>query len=514
MSNKDLLKQAIAEAKTIREAAIANAKEALEETLTPHLKEMLAQKLQEMEEDDMNEDQERMNGSDQEDGTAGGDHGNIVKEAEEEAPEEGEEETEEGEEEEDQNIEDMTVEELKDLIRDIVHQEVEHEEEETPGEEAAEPEHGDDMTSMDDSEEIDINELLAELEGMDERAYSKEAGYVNPGVSDPYGEKEEADYGPNDGYKIPSKRTPANSKSGNRYEPAKGYKPGKEIFSNKAIDEDVLDESLMGSVVDMLGVSNDTAQMLIGAVGAMGVIGASAITSKLHDMALKGAFGPKAKAHAESLAKAGSMAKSVTQQQAFKPQNGEEMEEGLGSAIKGGIDKFDKWIGNTSNKMSAAGQKSKAVQSLEKGVSGAQDKFKKAGLSTNWNGGNHLEEENEELNEALATVNNLKTQLQEVNLLNAKLLYVNKVFKSNNLSEGQKVNVIAAFDKAETVKEVKLVFETVSKNVATKPAAIKEHRSFASKATGNAQTTAPKEIISEVSEQVARWQKLAGIIKS
>ena len=52
MSNKDLLKQAIAEAKTIREAAIANAKEALEESLTPHLKEMLAQKLQELDEAD------------------------------------------------------------------------------------------------------------------------------------------------------------------------------------------------------------------------------------------------------------------------------------------------------------------------------------------------------------------------------------------------------------------------------------------------------------------------------
>ena len=51
-TNKDLLKQAIAEAKTIREAAITNAKEALEESLTPHLKEMLAQKLQEMEEED------------------------------------------------------------------------------------------------------------------------------------------------------------------------------------------------------------------------------------------------------------------------------------------------------------------------------------------------------------------------------------------------------------------------------------------------------------------------------
>ena len=58
MSNKDLLKQAIAEAKTIREAAIANAKEALEESLTPHLKDMLAAKLQEMEDA---EDEEVMN---------------------------------------------------------------------------------------------------------------------------------------------------------------------------------------------------------------------------------------------------------------------------------------------------------------------------------------------------------------------------------------------------------------------------------------------------------------------
>jgi hypothetical protein len=123
------------------------------------------------------------------------------------------------------------------------------------------------------------------------------------------------------------------------------------------------------------------------------------------------------------------------------------------------------------------------------------------------------EGEAKELDEALATVAELRTQLQEVNLLNAKLLYVNKVFKANNLTESQKVNVVAAFDKAETVKEVKLVFETVSKNVVAKPATIKEHKSFASKAAGTAATAGKKEIISEVSEQVARWQKLAGIIK-
>ncbi|HMS91072.1 MAG TPA: hypothetical protein PKC87_02545 [Candidatus Absconditabacterales bacterium] len=121
--------------------------------------------------------------------------------------------------------------------------------------------------------------------------------------------------------------------------------------------------------------------------------------------------------------------------------------------------------------------------------------------------------ENKDLKEALQTVNDLKNQLQEVNLLNAKLLYVNKVFKSNNLTESQKVNVIAAFDKAETVREVKLVFETVSKNVVVKkPSTIKEHASFASKPTGTT-TLAPKEIVNEVSEQVLRMQKLAGIIK-
>ena len=124
------------------------------------------------------------------------------------------------------------------------------------------------------------------------------------------------------------------------------------------------------------------------------------------------------------------------------------------------------------------------------------------------------EEETPEMEEAMSTIEELRGQLQEVNLLNAKLLYVNKVFKANNLTESQKVNVIAAFDKAETVKEVKLVFETVAGNVATKTtkSTIKEAKlGMASKATG---ITAKKpEVISEVSDAVKRMQKLAGIIK-
>jgi hypothetical protein len=116
------------------------------------------------------------------------------------------------------------------------------------------------------------------------------------------------------------------------------------------------------------------------------------------------------------------------------------------------------------------------------------------------------------MKEALVTIESLKKDLTEVNLLNAKLLYLNKVLKANNLSETQQVNVIAAFDKAETVKEVKLVFETISESLVTKKevSSIKESRGFASKATG---TTASKpEVISEVSDAVRRMQKLAGII--
>ncbi len=118
-----------------------------------------------------------------------------------------------------------------------------------------------------------------------------------------------------------------------------------------------------------------------------------------------------------------------------------------------------------------------------------------------------------DLDQAMETIETLKSELNEVNILNSKLLYVNKIFKSNNLSESQKVNIIAAFDKAETVKEVKLVFETVSDNIVdVKKENVSEAKikGMASKATG---TTAskPEEIV--LSEAAQRMQKLAGIIK-
>ena len=119
------------------------------------------------------------------------------------------------------------------------------------------------------------------------------------------------------------------------------------------------------------------------------------------------------------------------------------------------------------------------------------------------------EKAEKELKEALSTVSTIRTELQEVNLFNAKLLYTNKIFKAKTLTESQKVKVLAAFDKAASVKEAKLVFETLSEGFVEKKAPMNESllRGSASKATG----VAVKKPIMEANDQVARWQKLAGI---
>jgi Arc/MetJ family transcription regulator len=76
-----------------------------------------------------------------------------------------------------------------------------------------------------------------------------------------------------------------------------------------------------------------------------------------------------------------------------------------------------------------------------------------------------LKEMEAKLEEAYAAIETVKTDLNEVNLLNAKLLYTNKIFRAKNLTESQKVKVLAAFDKAATTKEAKLVFETLSEGL-------------------------------------------------
>ena len=115
----------------------------------------------------------------------------------------------------------------------------------------------------------------------------------------------------------------------------------------------------------------------------------------------------------------------------------------------------------------------------------------------------------EELEEAYSAIESLKSELNEINLLNAKLLYTNKIFKSKNLNESQKLKVLNSFDKAVSVGEVKLVFETLNEGIKVKKDTIKENLGSASK-----MTMAPnvKKPIVESNDAFLRMQKLAGII--
>ena len=122
----------------------------------------------------------------------------------------------------------------------------------------------------------------------------------------------------------------------------------------------------------------------------------------------------------------------------------------------------------------------------------------------------HAAETEKELAEAIRVIKFLKSKINEVNLLNAKLLFSNKLFRNYPLSESQKVKVIENFDRARTVREVKLVYGTISESLRTaktKRPIVKE--SYASRPS---KSTAPKKaILSEGNDLATRWKKLANL---
>ena len=115
-----------------------------------------------------------------------------------------------------------------------------------------------------------------------------------------------------------------------------------------------------------------------------------------------------------------------------------------------------------------------------------------------------------ELNEYKEAVTFLREKLHEVNILNAKLLYTNRLFKEYVLSNDQKMKVVETFDRAQTTREIKLVYSTLAESF--KNGDIKKNRvqESASQKTGTTKPT--KKIITEESEVANRFKKLAGIL--
>jgi hypothetical protein len=365
--NREMLKECIADAKTIRETAIASAKVALEEAFTPQLTAMFAEKLNELEmEEEMEEKSvDEMYGMEEEGLEEDFNLEELLAELSKEDNEDSKMKKEGMKQEldEDLMLEEMSDEEIEELVMQVIDDMItsgklmpgEGEEE---GEEDMED--MEDMGDMEAEEEVDIDEILAEMEDKEEI----EEGLVDPATLE-----------------------------------------------------------LVGQIASALKMSPEGVMQMIAALPAV-VVGAAFAKSPIKDL----------------------------------------------------IKKVKDKIGNKTS----------------------QDEAMKT------------EATNDEMEE---TINELRNELNEVNLLNAKLLYTNKIFKAKNLTESEKIKVLNTFDKAGTVREVKLVFETLTESLKTttvKKNSIKESLGSASKTISAA---TPKQPIIESNEAFARMQRLAGLRK-
>jgi hypothetical protein len=352
---KALLKEAIADAKTVRETALAQAKLALEEAMAPRLNRMFAAKLQEAydDEDDLDEMKDKM---------------------------------------------------AKENMMDDI------------------PMEGNNQDDYDQMEEIDLDEILAELE--------------------------------------------------NELNEAKGEEDEEEIEAEEEI-EDIKDDAKEDEEEDreVKDLSMDELESLIRDI----------ISQETGD-----GEGYEDEMAVDAMDDMGDAEMAVD-----GTEEDFDLEEILAELMKDDLDERKKYGGNKGDVPNAKrGDKKDTTE--EEGV----EDYKKKKME-------------EDLKLALEAVNTLRTELNEVNLLNAKLLYVNKIFKAKNLNESQKLTVIKAFDRAESAKEAKLVYESLSTTFAAKPEKrqIKESLGFASKAAG----VAAKPTIVESNEFVTRMQKLANI---
>jgi hypothetical protein len=396
-TNRAMLKEAIADAKAVKETAIANAKAALEEAFTPQLKSMLSMKLQEM--NDLEEDGlEETYMYEEEDEKIQEKHGKkdtmmevdleeLLAELELEEDETGLYEAEETEEEEISDeeetedeaepidLEDMTDEDLKSMIEDVIADMIKSGELEggNTEEESEEVE--------DEEEEVNLEELLKEIEEME-----NDEKMVN---------------------EVDSELTPA------------------EFNKMKAIEDQLNESSTTALNEDPVSIVAVVAGMVALFSAAFGVLKAQAYAKK------RAETDPKWKKWYDE-------------------------------AVKTGKDISDAGMGGSGD-----------------------------------------------LEEAYSTIKTLKSELNEINLLNAKLLYTNKIFKSKTLNENQKVKVLSSFDKAKNVGEVKMVFETLNEGIKVSKNAINENLGRASKGT---MTPNVKKPIVESNEAFLRMQKLAGII--
>ena len=391
MTNQELFSQAIADAKAVRDAAVANAKAALEETFTPRIMDMLSAKLNELEEEGLEEKKE------------------VEKEGY------GKETKEEG-----------------------------HEAEIGFGAASQKPQIEGEMEEADSMEETDLEEILAQLEA--EEKGKQEEGKKE--VEEAKKEVEEAKKKDMEEGKKEVEEAKEKKEEGKKVE---------ESLTTEADDDDEVTELTVDELKDI-------------------------IRDVLKDVL------------------AGTEEEEGEGEIDLGDEAGEEEETEDEESIS-----LDELLAELEKEEESKKPVDEKKEVEEEGKKPVEEK-----KEVEEEGKKEVEEAKKDLEEAIATIKTLQAELNEVNLLNAKLLYTNKIFKAKSLNEAQKVKVLKAFDKATNVSEVKTVYNTLSESFTSKTkSTIKESVGFASKAAG----VAPAQPIVEGDAAVRRMQQLAGIIK-
>ena len=440
MAKRDILKEAIADAKTVKETAIANAKAALEEAFTPRLKEMLATKLEEM---DLDEEEEMKKEDMRHKDDKGPDRGAERKSLDSEP----------------------RYNKKKDL----------------------------DEEKEDMDEEINLDEILAEIEEMDKkdidedaRTDAEEEGYEDgmedekEDMDDKDEEELDLDDMSDDDLKNFIEDVIADMVASGDLEAGENFEEEdetEEVDVEDEVDVEISEEKeKMDKVEEVTGMP--TSNVVRGG-NKFDAMSNEELAKYFADKLKSGAKGVKDKIMSVFT---------------------EELDEVTGMPFSNSTrsNKFDK--------MSNAELAKYFMDKLKAGGEKFKDKLTSIVSEINEEEKEYMEEE---LAEAYSTIETLKSDLNEVNLLNAKLLYTNKIFKAKTLTESQKVKVLGAFDKAGTVKETKLVFETLNEGLKTKKTSmIKESLGSASRVSRSVNAKKP---IIETDPMVERFKKLAGI---
>jgi hypothetical protein len=114
----------------------------------------------------------------------------------------------------------------------------------------------------------------------------------------------------------------------------------------------------------------------------------------------------------------------------------------------------------------------------------------------------------EKLNKYRGAIDTLREQLEDLNLFNAKLLYVNKLLQNKGLTESQKKSVIKALDEANTLSETKTLYKSLTESLASTKGTINESTRYGS---SSRTTTSASSSRTQETSDLGRWQKLAGL---